>query len=74
MNTITTLSASGLICFAIPLLAKLAAHLAYSIDKQEKASKATGLSVTDISNASTRASAKGGLTIRKGAHLRLVVL
>ena len=74
MNTITTLSASGLLCFAIPLLAKLAAHLAYSLDKQEKASKATGLSAVDISDASRRASAKSGLTIRKGAHLRLVVL
>jgi hypothetical protein len=66
MTTITTMPAAALDSFVVPSLAKLAARLARPVVKKAEVRSTAGLSVADISDASLRATAKGGLKIGTG--------
>lgn len=62
MSTITTVPAASLDSVIAPWLAKMAARLAGPAAKQAEVLRTSGLSIADISDASMRATAKGGLT------------
>jgi hypothetical protein len=70
MSTITVTPAANLDSFVVPALTRFAARPARPVQQQAEVRRTSGLSVADISDASLRATVRGGLTVRRPAYPR----